>query len=93
MKLTLARIGNNLTIKYAFDELVRCLQEMDDNLFLDRRVYDSKDVSKEDILWIGLDGSIPYSVDDEIYIDIKHGAGVITGSNERSVLMGVYRCI
>ncbi len=91
MKLILARIGDNLTIKYAFDELVRCLEEMDDSLFLDRRVYGSKDVSKEDILWIGLDGSIPYSVDDEIYIDVKNGAGVITGSNERSVLMGVYR--
>lgn len=91
MKLILARIGNNSTIKYAFDELVRCLEEMDDSLFLDRRVYDRKDVSKDDVLWIGLDGSIPYSVDDEICIDIKNGAGAITGSNERSVLMGVYR--
>jgi len=91
MKLILARIGNNWTIQYAYDELVRCLEKMDENLFLDRRVYDSKDGSKENILWIGMDGCIPYSVDDEIYIDIKNGAGVITGSNERSVLMGVYR--
>lgn len=93
MTLTLARIGKNKTIEYAFDELVRCLGEMDETLFLDRRVYDARDLSRDDILWIGLDGTLPYSIDDEIHIHIKNGGGIITGSNERSVLIAVYRVL
>ena len=45
-------------------------------------------------LWIGL--HLPSQVlensdDDVIHIDVQNGKGVITGSNERSVLIGVYR--
>jgi len=93
VQLTLARIGSDVTIRYAFDELVRCLRQMDAELFLDRRVYEVWEPSLQDALWIGLDGSVTESLDDEIKIDIKDGCGIITGSNERSVLIGVYRAL
>ena len=92
-KIILGRIGSGQTVQFAFDELVRCLKAMDEKLFLDRRVYDARKNEKEDVLWIGLDGSIPYSIDDEIKIDIREGSGVITGSNERAVLLAVYRAL
>ena len=93
MKMVLARIGTNPTVQYAFDELVRCFGQMDESLLMDRRVYEERNASAEGILWIGLDGSVPYATDDEICIDIRKGAGIITGSNERSVLIAVYRVL
>ena len=50
-------------------------------------------------LWIGLCKTVQALVpqvkdpvaDDAIHIDVKKGNGLITGSNERSVLIGVYR--
>lgn len=92
-KIILARIGSNPTIKFAFDELIRCLSEMDDTLFLDRRTYDAKENGKDGILWVGLDDSVPRSIDDEIKIQVKAGSGIITGSNERAVLQAVYRAL
>ena len=93
MKLILARIGSDPVIQYAFDELTRCLAQMDKTLFLDRRVYEARDPKLQNVLWIGLDGSLAYAEDDEISIDIKNGAGIITGSNARSVLIAVYRAL
>ena len=92
-KIILGRIGSDPTVQFAFDELVRCLGVMDEKLFLDRRLYDAKEEGKDEVLWIGLDGSVAASIDDEIKIDIKAGAGVITGSNERAVLLAVYRAL
>jgi len=41
---------------------------------------------------LGLDGSLTYTVDtDEIKINVMNGSGIITASNERSVLIAVYR--
>ena len=49
-------------------------------------------------LWIGVDAKLPApppvedpESDDAVYIDVRDGAGFITGSNVRSVLIGVYR--
>ena len=49
-------------------------------------------------LWIGLDAALPGTpsvadpvADDAVYIAVRDGAGVITGSNGRSVLIAVYR--
>lgn len=91
MNITIARIGKDTTIVYAFDELMRLLRKMDKYAFIDGRVYDERVIEREDILWIGLDGSVPASDLDEIRIDVKNGAGIITGANERSVLIAVYR--
>lgn len=91
MKLILARIGEHQTVRYAFDELIRYLKAVDDSLYIEGRAYEQYVSSKADVLWIGLDGSVPASTDDEIKISVKEGSGIITGSNERSVLIGVYR--
>jgi len=91
MNLILAKIGNNVTVTYALDEMIRILKIMDESLFIDARVYDAVDTSRNDIIWIGLDGSVQTAIDDEIKIDVKNGSGIITGSSERAVLIAVYR--
>lgn len=93
MNIILARIGKNQTIQYAFDELSKYLKQIDPSIFIDARVYDKRDPARKDILWVGLDGSVPKSDDDTIFIDVKDGGGIVTGSNERSVLMAVYRLL
>ncbi len=92
MNLTVARIGKSETVKFAATELRRLLRQMDSSKLIDIRVYDKCDTSLTDIIWVGLDGSCEENkLDDAIYIDVKNGDGIITGANERSVLMGVYR--
>ena len=91
MNQIIAKLGNNKTVNYAFDELVRCLKAMDSEMFIDGRTYEKIDDSRDDIIWVGIDGSVKGSSDDEIRIDVKNGSGIITGSNERSVLIAVYR--
>ncbi len=91
MRLILAKLGGGKTVGCAFDELVRILKRMDPTLFLEGRLYDAVDASLEGVLWLGLDGSVAPSDDDEIRIDVQNGAGVITGSNERAVLIAAYR--
>ena len=91
MKLTLARIGRSETVRFAAKELERCLRQMDPFLFVESRIYDVRNPQVEGVLWIGLDGSVAADEQDEICIKVEKGAGVITGSNERSVLMAAYR--
>ena len=91
MNIVLARIGRGQVIEFAFSELEKYLKRMDPLSFIDARVYEKWDPGKENILWVGLDGTLEQSDDDMIKIVVKNGAGIITGSNERSVLLGVYR--
>jgi len=91
MKIILAKIGHDKTVNFAFQELIRYLRKMDEQLHIEERYYDVKDASAEGILWIGLNELVPASEEDEIYIQVKNGRGMITGSNERAVLIGVYR--
>nr|MBQ4317941.1 hypothetical protein [Clostridia bacterium] len=91
MTMIIAKFSDNKTISYALDELFRCLKAMDSTLFVDTRTYEKIDSSRSDIIWVGLDGSVEASEDDAIRIDVKNGGGIITGSNERSVLIAVYR--
>ena len=91
--LILARIGKNSTIRFAFDELAKYLKQMDQSIFIDSRVYDERDMTRTDIIWVGLDGSVQPSDDDSIFIDVTDGGGIVTGSNERSVLIAVYRLL
>ena len=92
--ITLAKIGTNPTVSYAVDELARCLKKMDKGLLIDQRTYEAYDASVESVIWVGLNGSLERSErDDEILIDVKDGKGVITGANNRAVLIAVYRFI
>ncbi len=91
MKITVAEIGRHETISFAASELCRILKEMDPTTVFDRRRYDTYDSSKTDFIWIGMGNWCEASNRDSIYIDVKNAAGVISGSNECSVLMAVYR--
>lgn len=92
VRLIIAQIGNNKTVTYATKEIVRLVRAMDRTICLDIRRYDRKSDDLPQALWIGIDGSVPASkYDDAIVIDVKNGAGIITGSNERSVLIAAYR--
>jgi len=93
MNLIFARVGNQTTIRYAFDELAKYLKQMDPTIFIDERVYDKTDLTRRDILWVGLDSIVPNADDDTILIDVREGGGIVTGSNERSVLIAVYRLL
>ena len=93
MKLILAKIGTDKTVGLAQEELFRYLKKIDPTLFLDCRTYTEKDDTLKNILWIGLDGSVEASDRDEIRIDLANGAGIITGSNPRSVLIAAYRLL
>lgn len=92
MRLILAQIGNNKTVKFAVKELIRLIKAMDGTVTLDIRKYEEKDSSVKNALWVGFDGSVKANNDeDSIYISVENGAGIISGSNERSVLMAAYR--
>ena len=91
MRLILAAIGNNQTVKFAVEEIVRLIKKMDKNLTLDVRRYFDKDETVKNALWVGLDGSVEKSEDDRIVVKVENGVGIITGSNERSVLIAAYR--
>lgn len=91
MRLILAAIGNNETVKFAVEEIVRLIKKMDKNLALDVRRYEKKSKIVKNALWVGLDSSVEQSEDDHIVVKVENGAGIITGSNERSVLMATYR--
>ncbi len=90
-QLTVAKIGNNPTVNYAVDELTRVLSAMDGSLFIDQRKYKAYTAEKP-LLFVGVTDLVPHSdIDDEIFVDVKDGVGVITGANNRAVLIAVYR--
>lgn len=91
MRIILSKITDDRTIAYAADELSRCLKAMDSKLVIDKRTYDTFESSVEGVLWIGIDGTVAESIDDELRIDVKSGSGVITGSSPRAVLIAAYR--
>ncbi len=91
MRFTIARIGKDETICFAASELKRLISKMDPSITVDIRHYEKIDPEVKRVVWLGFDGSIEKSFDDKISIKVKNGAGVITGSNECSVLIAMYR--
>ncbi|MBQ2510401.1 MAG: hypothetical protein II529_06235, partial [Erysipelotrichaceae bacterium] len=60
---------------------------------IDRILSDSYQPEMKDVLWLGLSDSfdiVPDPWDDTLLVSVENGAGYITGSNPRSVLIGVY---
>ena len=90
--VTIAKIGSHPTVSYACEELRRCLKAMDRRIPIDERGYGAYDESVRNVIFVGLTPTVAESeLDDEIYIDVKRGEGVISGANERAVLIAVYR--
>ena len=94
MNIIISRIGKHPTVAFAASELARYLSLIDGTSFIEERVYDGYDHNLHGAIWVGLDGSITPTADsDEIRIHIENGVGRITASNERSVLIAVYRLL
>jgi len=98
MHLDIARVGSNQTIRFAYSELCRYLKLINPDLLIKECVLPEY-VDDKAKLWVGisreLDALLPKvekrELDDGIYIAVKNGTGVITGTNPRSVLIAVYR--
>ncbi len=98
MYMDISRIGNDETVKFAYSELCRLLKKANDELLIKECV---EMVFCEDShkIWVGISPEFSKflpdvqdeNLDDAIYIDVKNGKGIITGSNPRSVLIAVYR--
>ena len=92
MRLILAQIGESKTVRFAVKEIARLIKRMDNALTLDIRAYREMDRLVKNALWVGPCDFVETSEEkDKIYVKVENGAGVISGSNERSVLMAAYR--
>ena len=98
MHMDIARIGKNETVRFAYSELCRYLKLADETLLIKECVEEAFSECGNK-LWVGIDSSFEKhlpcvddkELDDGIYINVKNGAGIITGTNPRSVLIAVYR--
>jgi len=98
-KIRFGQIGENETVKFAVNELKRCLSKMDDKLIIDILTVKKVDESLQNIIWVGVDDAFESVLpkvadkkyDDAVVISVKGSKGYITGTNERSVLISVYR--
>ncbi len=98
-RIRIARIGTNQTVCFAVRELVKYLKQMDPQLMVDLMIAPAYSAAAEGVLWVGRDPAwekllLPVADpkrDDGIYIKTQNNAGIITGVNDRSVLLAVYR--
>lgn len=90
-------VGTGRTIAFAVAELGKYMGMMNPEAKI--TVTDNEKANASDCLCVGcceeFDVFLPpvedKSLDDAVYINVKKGAGVITGTNPRSVLIAVYR--
>ncbi|MBQ7500386.1 MAG: DUF4838 domain-containing protein [Clostridia bacterium] len=91
--LMLGRIGDDPTVGFAVDEIKRILGSMDpsfDILIIDKPYRPDL----KDVLWVGIDpafGVKQNEDEDTVCVEVDGIAGMITGSNSRSVLIAAYR--
>ena len=98
-RIQLGKLGKHPVIEYAVQELVRYLKNMDSALSVDVVQTDSVLDAFSKIIWVGIDPKLrdrvpevaDLAMDDAIAIFVEDGNGYITGTNERSVLIAVYR--
>ncbi len=90
MRIAIAKIGESKTVAYAACELARYLKKIDRTLLVDMASYDAFDGNVKSVIFVGMmeNESSPF---DHVTVKISEGEGYITGSNERSVLFGVYK--
>lgn len=97
--LQIAKVGGGSATAFAQEELCRYLKSMDAHLMIDLEEWETYIPGKENILWIGLCPEFPVEVpkveepkfDDGIVVSVKGTEGIITGTNDGSVLIGAYR--
>jgi hypothetical protein len=92
-------IGNNSAVVFAAKELKRYLGIMNPTVEISLSCRGSYDPRALSTLWVGRDLSFASMLpkvktpefDDGVYISVKSGTGIITGTNDRSVLIAAYR--
>lgn len=97
MCLKINKINSLKTTDFAVAELCRYLKIMQPEIEVE--VMSDENCNEAGLInvgcYSGFDELLPkvkdIELDDAIYIDVKNGQGVITGTNERSVLIAVYR--
>jgi len=90
--MKIKKIGSGRTIDFAVNELTDYLKKMDSELETElSEDDDSVKIGCSEELYNLLIPVEDRAIDDSIYIDVKNGKGVITGSNPRSVLIAVYK--
>ncbi len=96
--IILAITNTNNTISFAVQELEKYFKLIDREVMVDERICKTYDASKP-YLWVGADIEFPIKtvevedkqLDDAIYIDVQNFKGIISGVNERAVLIAAYR--
>ena len=95
MRLRITKIGSDMTVTYALEELSRYLCKMDHALRVEEfscATYREYCEEETDCILIGVGLGVSESaLDDKIHIDIENGKGVLSGANPRSGLFAVYR--
>ena len=98
-RIRIARIGTNPTVSFAVRELTKYLKQMDPQLMVDLMIAPAYSTTAEGVLWVGRDPALENLLlpvadptrDDGIYVNVTETTGIITGVNDRSVLLAVYR--
>lgn len=94
--------SENETIIYAAQELSKYIGMMDESSAQKPVRHDNLlEAGNKEGFWVGLFDELEIKslgvddpfLDDEIYISIKNGSGIIAGINHRSVLLAVYRML
>ncbi len=99
MNWKLTQLGDDKVIAYAAEELHKYLRRMDRDARVLRIAAKGYDEANINALYIGCDPAFEALLqkvddprrDDAIYVNVANGAGIITGTNPRSVLIAVYR--
>jgi len=97
MLIKIAKLGNSSPIDLAACELKKYLSAMDSSADIAVMSFGGYKSGLEKVLWVGIDPSLAVpqvadpELDDAVSIKVKGGYGYITGTNERSVLIGAYR--
>ena len=101
MTLFIAYLGKSEPVRFAAEELQSYLSRMDFGAEIALLKEEKYDASRRGTLWVGLDaafdGRLPQvpdrKLDDAICLDVENCAGIVTGTNERSVLLAAYRLL
>lgn len=101
VRIYIRDIGSEIAtpIRFAAEELKKYFRQMNSSYMTDLVPITSEIPLNDNGIWIGMSPEwtalLPKvedpKYDDAIYIDIKNGKGIITGTNPRSVLIAVYR--
>lgn len=98
-RIRFGQITDSKVIEFAVHELCRYLKRMDSALQIEVLLCQHVTCDNADLIWVGLDNALidtlpdveDKAFDDAFSIQIKNNQGIITGVNERSVLIAVYR--